>query len=171
MKPFDPLGGLERLLDHEVDFVVIGGLAARLHGSPTVTDDLDICHSKERTNLEKLASALASMNAYLRLPDPDERVDAVLDWRLLHATDNLTLATDFGSLDCLARPAGITSFDEMKARATIVDLESIQIRVASLDDLIAMKQAAGRRKDLIELEVLAALKDEIGPSRSSPQGL
>ena len=163
MKAFDPLGALEGLLSHQVDFVVIGGLAARLHGSPTLTDDLDICHSKERTNLERLASALAAMNAYLRLPDPDERVDAILDWRLLHATDNITLATDFGPIDCLARPAGITSFDEMKERAAIVNLGSIQIRVASLDDLMAMKQAAGRRKDLIELEILAALKEEIGP--------
>ena len=161
MKAFDPLGALEVLLADDVEFVLIGGLAARLHGSPTVTDDLDISHSKERVNLERLAESLISLNARLRLPDPDERIDVTLDWRLLHAADNLTFITDFGPLDCLALPAGIESYDEMAQRAAVMDLEGIAIKVASIDDLMRMKQAAGRRKDLIELEILAALKDEM----------
>lgn len=161
MKAFDPLGALERLLAAEVDFVLIGGLAARLHGSPTVTDDLDISHSKDRTNLERLAKCLTGMNARLRLPDPDERVKVKLDWRFLHAADNFTFVTDFGPLDCLALPAGIESHDELAERAVRMDLDSVTIRVASIDELMAMKRAAGRRKDLIELEILAALKDEL----------
>jgi len=161
VKAFDPLGALSRLLAHEVDFVLIGGLAARLHGSPTVTDDLDICHSKERPNLERLAACLSEMNARLRLPDPDERVDVKLDWRLLHAADNFTFVTDFGPLDCLALPAGIESYEELVSRAMLMELDGVRIRVASLDDLMAMKEAAGRRKDLIELEILAALKEEL----------
>ena len=161
MKAFDPLGALRSLLSHGVDFVLIGGLAARLHGSPTVTDDLDLSHAKERANLEHLAAALTEMNAYLRLPDPDERLDVTLDWRLLAAADNFTFATDFGPLDCLARPAGIDSYEELKRGATTMDLGDAEIRVASIDDLIRMKHAAGRRKDLIELEILAALKEEV----------
>jgi hypothetical protein len=162
MKAFDPLGALERLLADDVDFVLIGGLAARLHGSPTVTDDLDISHSKERANLERLAECLTAMDATLRLPDPDERVDVTLDWRFLHAADNFTFMTDFGALDCLAVPAGIESYDELASRALEMDLDGITIKVASIDDLMAMKRAAGRRKDLIELEILAALKEELG---------
>lgn len=158
---FDPLGALETLLANDVDFVLIGGLAARLHGSPTVTDDLDISHDKERANLERLAASLTQMNARLRLPDPAERVRVKLDWRLLHAADNFTFTTDFGALDCLASPAGIESYSELSRRAVRMDLEGMPIHVASIDDLMAMKKAAGRRKDLIELEILGALKDEI----------
>lgn len=160
MKAFDPLGALEALLANSVDFILIGGLAARLHGSPTVTDDLDISHSKDRVNLERLARALTGMNARLRLPDPDEQVEVKLDWRLLYAADSVTFVTDFGAFDCLALPAGIESYEELASRSVTMDLESATIRVASLDDLMAMKRAAGRRKDLIELEVLAALKEE-----------
>lgn len=161
MKAFDPLGALESLLVNGVDFVVIGGLAARLHGSPTVTDDLDISHDKERRNLERLAASLKQMNARLRLPDPDERVKIMLDWRWLHAADNLTFITDFGALDCLALPAGVESYEELATRAVPMDLDGLTINVASLEDLMGMKKAAGRRKDLIELEILAALKEEI----------
>lgn len=161
MKAFDPLGALESLLAHDVDFVLIGGLAARLHGSPSVTDDLDISHRKDRANLERLAVCLASMHARLRLPDPDEVVHVELDWRILQAADNFTLSTDFGAFDCLALPAGIESYDELVSRAVEMDLESVHIKVASIDDLMGMKTAAGRRKDLIELEILAALKEEL----------
>lgn len=165
MKAFDPLGALKALLDHGVDFVLIGGLAARLHGSPTVTDDLDISHRKERANLERLTSCLDQMHARLRLPDPEERVDVELDWRMLQAADNLTLLTDFGAFDCLALPAGIDSYEELADRAVVTKLGDLTIKIASLDDLMSMKRAAGRRKDLIELEILAALKEESGRDR------
>ncbi|MGH2756875.1 MAG: nucleotidyl transferase AbiEii/AbiGii toxin family protein [Actinomycetota bacterium] len=161
MKAFDPLGALRALIDHDVDFVLIGGLAARLHGSPTVTMDLDICHSKERANLEALAECLRAMNARLRLPDPEERVKARLDWRMLHAGNNFTFTTDFGPLDCLAMPSGTESYDALSASAKRMRFEGIAVKVASLDDLMAMKKAAGRGKDLIELEILAALKEEL----------
>lgn len=161
MNAFDPAGALESLLSHDVDFVLIGGLAARLHGSPTVTDDLDISHSKERANLERLAACLAEMHARLRLPDPDEMIEANLDWRMLQAADNITLVTDHGAFDCLALPAGIDSYEGLKERSMQMVLAAITIQVASLDDLIAMKKAAGRPKDRIELEILGALREEL----------
>ena len=162
MKPFDPLGALRTLLAYKVDFVVIGGLAARLHGSPTVTDDLDVCHARSQTNLKRLARALGEMDATLRLPDPDEMVDLPLDERLLAVTDNLTLNTDFGAFDLLARPAGTDGYEDLSRGAVTVKLErALSIEVACIDDLIRMKRAAGRPKDLIEVEVLTALQDEI----------
>ncbi len=165
MKAFDPLGALASLVEHEVDYVLIGGLAARLHGSPTVTDDLDISHSKDRANLRRLAACLEAMNATLRLPDPEERVDLTLDWRVLHAGDNFTFATDFGAVGCLAAPPGVRSYAALRDAAVTMDLELVTIRVASIDDLMAMKQASAGPKDLVELEILAALKEEIARDR------
>jgi hypothetical protein len=162
MKPFDPLGALRTLLAYKVDFVLIGGLAARLHGSPTVTDDLDVCHDREPGNLKRLTMALSEMDAILRLPDPDERVDLPLDERLLAVTDNLTLSTNFGAFDLLARPAGTDGYDDLSRGAVTIKLgRALSIRVASIDDLIRMKSSGGRPKDLIEVEVLTALQDEM----------
>jgi hypothetical protein len=164
MKAFDPLGALARLSEHGVHFVLIGGLAARLRGSPTVTDDLDVCHSKAGDNLERLAVALASMHPVLRDAD-DVTVD--IDERFLAAADSFTFSTDFGPLDLLAVPAGTQGYEQLAAGAEIVDLDGLEIKVASLDDLMAMKRTAGRPQDLIELEVLGALRDEIEQTRRS----
>jgi hypothetical protein len=158
MKAFDPLGALERLSEHQVDFVLIGGLAARLHGSPTVTDDLDICHSTDIANLERLAEALRSMNARLR---GAEDATVPLDAALLRSSDNLTFTTDFGSVDCMGSPAGIGGFEELERDAEMIDLDGTAVRVASLEELMTMKRAAGRPQDLIELELLGALRDEL----------
>ena len=83
--------------------MLIGGLAARLLGSPTVTDDLDICHARGRANLERLAQVLNTMNAVLR---GAEDVQIQIDAGFLASADNSTLSTDFGQLDCLAVPVG-----------------------------------------------------------------
>lgn len=161
MKAFDPLGALRTLLAYKVDFVLIGGLAARLQGSPTVTDDLDVCHDRTPANLKRLTRALAEMDATLRLPDPDEKMDLPLDERLLAVTDNLTLNTGFGAFDLLARPAGTDGYDDLRRGAVTIKLErALSIKVASIDDLIRMKRAAGRPKDLIEIEILTAVQDE-----------
>ena len=163
MRAFDPLGALRVLMAHEVGFVLIGGLAARLHGSPTVTDDLDVCHDQSRLNLERLTTALDEMGATLRLSDPGERVDVAFDARLLRAAQSLTLSTEFGPLDLLARPAGTEGYDELIRDAVTLELgRGLGVAVAGLDDLILMKRASGRRKDLIEVEVLTALQEEIG---------
>ncbi len=162
MKSFDPLGALQSLTQHRVEFVLIGGLAARLRGSPTVTDDLDVCHSKDGGNLENLAEALASMNARLR---GAEDVDFILDARSLKTGENFTFLTDFGPLDCMARPAGVEGFAELGRNADVLDLDGITVAVASIEDLIRMKRAAGRPQDLIELEVLGALLEETEGNR------
>jgi hypothetical protein len=162
MRAFDPLGALRTLIAYKVDFVVIGGLAARLHGSPSVTNDLDVCHDDSAANLKRVARALTEMGARLRLPDPDERVAVKLDDRLLAATHNLSLTTEFGAVDLLARPAGTQGYADLARSALTLKLaRAVSVRVASIDDLIRMKRASGRPKDLIEIEVLTALQDEI----------
>ena len=113
MKAFDPLGVLHTLISYKVDFVLIGGLAARLHGSPSVTNDLDVCHDDSTENLKRVTRALAEMEARLRLPALDESVDLPIDERLLAATQNLTLSTEFGAFDLLTRPAGTEGYEDL----------------------------------------------------------
>jgi hypothetical protein len=159
MRVFDPLGALERLGAHGVDFVLIGGLAARLHGSPSMTDDLDICHSVERENLERLADALREMEAKLR--GAPEDVPFRLDAKTLAAGANFTFSTTHGPLDCMALPSGVDGYGELSRTAEKMRFNDLEILVASIEDLILMKRAAGRPKDLVELEVLGALKEEL----------
>lgn len=161
---FSPIDAFKVLLAHEVDFLVIGGLAATLWGSPSVTRDLDICYARDRSNLVKLAAALVEMKATLR--GAPEDVPFILDERTLAMGDNFTFNTVFGALDCLGHPAGVGGFDEMKASAVSVDLDDVSVEVASLDDLIRMKRAAGRPKDLAEMEILGALREELGSKDS-----
>jgi predicted nucleotidyltransferase len=156
---FDPLGLLRALHDAGVEYVLIGGVAARLHGSPSLTRDLDICHSRERSNLERLAAVLTGLHARLRGVDDD--VPFLLDARTLLAGANFTFITDAGDLDLLAAPAGVTGYDELAAHAVGIELAGFTVYIARLDDLIRMKQAAGRPKDRVEVEILSALRDEI----------
>ena len=156
---FDPELALRTLHRHGVRFVVIGGIAARLLGSPTVTRDTDICYERTPENLERLAAALGELGAKLR--GVDEEVPFLLDAKTLAAGDHFTFQTQAGDFDVLGTPAGVEGFDELVQRATPFDIDGITVLVASIDDLIRMKRAAGRAKDLIEVEVLAAVRDEI----------
>jgi hypothetical protein len=156
---FDPLRALQALDVHGVRFIVIGAFAGRLLGSPTVTRDLDICYARDRANLEALAAALQDLHARLRgvVDDLPFRLDA----RSLAAGDAFTFITDAGDLDVMATPAGTAGYDELARTSEQTDLGGLHVRVASIDSLIRMKRAAGRPKDLIEVEILAALRDEL----------
>jgi len=157
---FDPVAALQVLTAHGVDFVVIGGIAARIWGSPTVTRDLDICYARAPANFERLAAALQEVHAKLRGVKDD--VPFRLDARTLAAGDSFTFKSDVGDLDCLGTPTGTGGYDDLKAGAELIDVDVLKVWVTSLADLIEMKRAAGRNKDRVELEVLGALRDERG---------
>jgi hypothetical protein len=141
-----------------VRFVLIGGFAGALRGSPLITGDIDICYARDEDNLERLAAALRSLDARLRgAPVMPFQLDA----ETLHAGDHFTLATRTGALDCLGTPAGTDGYVDLDASATSEDVDGIVLRVASVDDLIRMKRAAGRPQDLIAVEWLSALRDEL----------
>lgn len=159
MTEFDPVAMLEELTKFGVRFVVIGGMAAAAHGSPSVTQDLDVCYARDAANLDRLASCLRDLEARLRGAPSD--VPFQLDARSLRAGDHFTFTTRLGDLDCLGTPAGVAGFDELEAAAVIIDIDGAAIAVASLSDLIKMKRAAGRPKDRVELEILGALRDEM----------
>ncbi len=150
---------LRALVGGRVRFVVIGGLAAQAHGSPLITEDLDICFDLDRDNLERLGEVLADLMAVRRgMPDG---VVAPVDARALRAGDVFTLRTRFGDLDLLARPDPGLDFATLASRAIHFEYDRLPVMMASLDDVIAMKRAAGRPKDLLAIEHLAALRDEI----------
>ncbi|MFY9614344.1 MAG: hypothetical protein WAT58_03000 [Candidatus Dormiibacterota bacterium] len=157
---FDPLRSLGVLNAHKVDFVVIGGFAAALWGSPSVTVDVDVCYSREEQNLEALAGALGELQARLR--GVDEDLPFLLDAKTLELGDHFTFETDAGPLDCLGTPKGSGGFAALSRAAIAKDLgDGLVVKVAAIEDIMLMKRAAGRPKDLIELEVLGALRDEI----------
>lgn len=161
MKParHDPQLALRTLDRHGVAFVLIGGLAGRAAGSPSITNDTDICYSRDRPNLERLAAALVELRARLRGVEDD--VAFILDVKSLEAGGNFTFETTAGALDILAEPAGTNGYDDLVANATPTSLgDGLVVRICSLDDLIRMKRAAGRPKDRIELEVLTAVREE-----------
>ncbi len=150
---------LAALIEGGVDFVVIGGLAAQALGSPMITEDLDICFDLDRDNLERLAAVLQRLAAVRRgMPDG---VRSPLDARALRADDVFTLRTMFGDLDLLARPDPGLDHRQLRARASRFDLEGHTVWIAALVDVIAMKRAAGRPKDLLALEHLGALREEL----------
>lgn len=157
--PFDPIRAIEALVDRGVRFVLIGGLAGRTHGSTLITNDLDICYDRKRDNVESLVGALKDLNARLRGVDDD--VPFLLDADTILAGDHFTFDTDAGALDCLGTPAGTTGYRQLARTAVDVSLGTFTIKVASIDDLIAMKRAANRPKDREAIEVLAALQEEL----------
>jgi predicted nucleotidyltransferase len=157
--PFSAASLLRALIEGGVDFVVIGGLAAQAHGSPLITEDLDVCFDLDRANLDRLAAVLNELAAVRRgMPDG---LRAPLDRRALRAGDVFTLRTRFGDLDLLARPDPGLDFPQLRSRAERFELAGMPVWIAALEDVIAMKRAAGRSKDLIAIEHLAALREEI----------
>lgn len=141
--------------------MLIGGLAANLQGSPSVTLDVDICYARDDRNLAALAEALREVQARLRGVDEDEDVRFRLDSQALRRGDAFTFATEIGPIDVLGTPAGTNGYDELARTAQTVDAYGETFLVASVDDLIRMKRAAGRPKDRVELEILGALREEI----------
>ena len=151
---------LRRLTARGVDFVIIGGVAAVLHGSAQATYDLDICYATDRGNLEALEHVLVGLHA--RLKGVEEEVPFVPDVTTLRRVEVLTMVTDSGELDALARPVGSPGYEALRRRADRFDLDGFSVLVASIDDLIAMKLAAGRAKDLAAVEELEAIKRLLG---------
>lgn len=160
---FDPRPLLDVLVAHEVDFVLIGGLAAIVHGSARATFDLDIAYGRADDNLERLSVALQELGATLRGAPADLpfRPDA----ETLRRGLNFTFATRSGSLDVLGEPAGAPPYAELRRRASLERISGVSVRVSSIDDLIAMKEAAGRPHDKATAAELRLLSDELRAPR------
>jgi hypothetical protein len=143
---FDPVPALIRFTDSGVDFVVIGGVAGGAHGSAFGTQDLDVAYARATENLERLAAVLRELGSTLRGAPPD--LPFILDAKSLAEGGNFTFDTDLGKIDILAFPAGAPPYDKLRASAKEIEVDGRLVRVASLDHLIAMKEAAARPRDL-----------------------
>ncbi|MGI8983636.1 MAG: hypothetical protein ACR2HM_03745 [Acidimicrobiales bacterium] len=166
---FDPSRAFRVLNQHEVGYVVIGGLASEFLGAAIGTNDIDICYERTPENMNRLAAALSDLHARLRVVGVDEELPFILDGRTLAAGDSFTFVSDAGDLDILGTPSGTAGFRDLDADATSYDLgEGLIVRVVSLDDLIRMKEAASRPKDQTHLHILSALKDMTAGAQDPP---
>ncbi len=143
----------------EVDFVIIGGVAVVVQASPRFTRDLDISYSTDTANLQRLGALLLALDARLRGVEND--LPFTPDARALRHARMLTLTTREGDLDLLTDPPGSPGYPALRRHADIVDLDGDAVRIASLEDLIAMKRAAGRPQDEIDLESLEVARRRI----------
>lgn len=148
--PIDPLGVLEVLARHRVRFVLIGGVAANIHGYPLPTEGVDITPETSTTNQRRVAAALDEMNAD----------DGVANDPNVVGDPHLT--TDLGNLDIVTEPAGTRGYADLRRDASDVQLgRDLTVSVASLPDIIRSKEAAGRAKDHAALPALRATLDRI----------
>jgi hypothetical protein len=139
----------------EVEYVIIGGLAAVLQGSAYVTADFDLCYSRKKENLEKLVRALAPFQPMLRaIPD---QVPFQLDLSALRSGMNFTLTTDVGDGDILGEVTGMGNYQQVEAFSEEMEIFGINCKVLTLEGLIKAKRAVGRSKDLRILPELEAL--------------
>ena len=146
---------LKRLNEHGVEYVLVGGLAAVVHGSQLVTGDVDICAPLDRPNLARIVAALSELQPKFRMT-PDRR-PLPADPNKLEGLKNLYLETDLGQLDILSEIAGVGAYAEVMLHTLTVDLGGATCRVLDLDALIRSKRALGRPRDVqaaIELEAI-----------------
>jgi hypothetical protein len=141
-------------------------VAVIVHASPRFTKDLDISFATDRANLDRLGSVLVELGARLR--GVDEDVPFVPDARTLIHAQMLTLTTTDGDIDLLADPDGSPGYAALRRSASRIDLEGVTVLVASIEDMIAMKRAAGRPQDLVDLESLEIARRRVRRKRSTP---
>ena len=151
--PYDAPAIIAALQQHDVRFVVIGGVAAIAHGSPLPTEDLDVTPDRAPENVESLVEALRDLDAKLRT----ERgaVAFPLDAHMLAAAEIWTLTTRAGDLDLVFDPPGTRGYDDLRRGAVALDLGAgAPVLVAALPDVIRSKEASNREKDRMQLPAL-----------------
>ena len=146
-----------KLSQARVDFVIVGGVAIRSHGGNYITEDLDICYSRTRDNLKRLADVLSPLKPCPRGMDKD--LPYVFDWSTLQHGANFTFETSIGEIDLLGEVKGLGIYEDLVKNSIIIDLDGYSTKVLSIPGLIIAKKAAGRPKDDAGLKVLYALQE------------
>lgn len=146
----------EILIANAVEFIVVGGQAETLLGSPRVTFDIDLCYRRTKENLKRLAAALREVKPTLRNAPPN--LPFIIDEQSLVLGCNFTFRTPFGPLDLLGYLEPIGDFEAIAGRAVTMLVAGIELKVIHIDDLIAIKTHLGRPKDRESLLQLLAIK-------------
>ena len=149
---------LRVLTEGAVEFVIVGGFAATIHGSSTPTRDLDLVYSRAGANLDRLAGALAPYKPYLRGAPPG--LPFHWDRGTLERGLNFTLVTELGAVDLLGEIAGGGGYADLLPHSEEVALYGLRCRCLGLDKLIEVKRAAGRARDLLAVADLESLREE-----------
>jgi hypothetical protein len=158
--PSNPRLAFETLIRHAVDFVAIGGWAVIGHGSTRNTRDVDFVAATDPENLARVEAALAELGAQLWGVDA-HLLGIELDARTLAVGGNFTLVTRAGGLDFFNEVPGGAPYEQVRERSVVADLgDGLQIRIAGVDDLIAMKRAAGRPQDVRDIATLTHIERE-----------
>jgi hypothetical protein len=150
------------LADHAVGYLVIGGVAAQVHGRRRTTKDLDVIPAPDAENLERLAAALRELAAYP--VELGERAPAPTVEQLQRAPIVPPLTTRHGELHILNEVPGARPYAEMDNRALSIDLDGIAVRIVGVDDLIRMKQTAGRPGDIEDIDAMTSVADRDHPT-------
>lgn len=156
---FAPHEVLRVLNEHDVRYVVIGGFAAILHGSPTVTQDVDVTPQSTLDNLDRLAVALRQLGARIRTDAEPAGLPFDVSGESLQGVRMLKLVTANGAFDLSVEPPGTSGYDDLRQDAVLMRVDDVQFLVASLADVIRSKEAAGRAKDHLVLPLLRELLD------------
>ena len=141
-----------------VEFIVIGGVAAIIHGSARATYDVDLLYSRNEANIQRLANLLASYAPYLREAPPD--LPFVWDVKTIRDGLNFTLTTDLGDIDLLGDVAGGETYQTLLSHSFEVEAFGVRFKCIDLPTLIRIKEAAGRRKDQEAIAELRVLLEE-----------
>jgi hypothetical protein len=160
--PQDILAALDR---GGVKYVLIGGLAAILHGAPHLTTDVDIVPEEGLRNLERLSSVLKELNARIRVSGEDQGVPFGHDAESLRRVRMWNLVTDRGNLDITFVPSGTQGYEDLRRDVVRMKVRGVEVPVASLADVIRSKEAAGRERDRAVLPTLRRML-EAGERRS-----
>jgi predicted nucleotidyltransferase len=154
----DLIGLIRALSEGGVQYIIVGSVAANLHGALRTTLDLDVVYDRRPENVARVAKALAPLRPYLR--GAPEGLPFVLDKDTIARGLNFTLTTERGDLDLLGEIAGGGSFEQLAAHALPLDVGGIDCLLVDLPTLIRLKRAAGRAKDREALAELEALLEE-----------
>ena len=154
----DFAGLLKRLREADVRFVLVGGFPPTIHGSPRTTVDLDIVYARDSDNLSRLSQALAPLSPYLR--GAPRGLPFRLDVPTLAHGLNFTLTTDLGDLDLLGEAAGDGTYENLSKHTMTLNVFGLEVQVVTLEQLIHLKRAAGRARDLEAVAELEALLEE-----------
>ena len=149
---------LQLLSDHHVEFIIIGGAAAIVHGSSRLTQDLDVAYRRTRENITRLSNALEKQNPYLRGAPPGLPFHWSED--TIRMGLNFTLQTDLGDLDLLGEVTGGGKYEDLLDHTFEIEVFGVHCLCLDLETLIHVKRAAGRPKDLEAISELEAIREE-----------